>query len=125
MAGRDRLIDPVTRDYIKDANGGYKTTNTIGTQIYHQLAGKRNHWCLDGDAGSDLHEGKHHGTGEDGIAFHEDAVKTALARFIENGQARDLQVEVTAQGNRVSVDASIIDIQGAEVAVEGVTPFEG
>lgn len=125
MAGKDRLINPLTGDYIKAVNGGYATTTTIGTQLYHQLAGKRNLWWGDPDAGSDLHLAKHHGTGAEGVAFNEDAIKTACARFIANGQARDLRVEVTGDGNRINNDVSIVDIQGAEVAVQGVTPFEG
>lgn len=125
MAGKDRLIDPVTKDYIKASGGSYKTTRTIGTQVYHQLAGKRGHWWGDHTAGSDLHEVKHHGTGADGIAFAENAGKTALARFVRDGLARDLRVEAAANNNRIKVDASIVDIQGAEVAVTGVTPFEG
>ena len=125
MAGRDRIIDPKTRDYVKNSTGGYETTDTIGTKLYHQLAGKRGHYWGDKDHGSDLHQVKEHGSGELGLAFAENAVKTATARMVEDGEARDLRVEATAVDGRVSVDASIVDIQGAEVAVEGLTPFEG
>lgn len=125
MAGRDRIIDPATRDYVKNSTGGYETTDTIGTKFYHQIAGKRGHYWGDRNHGSDLHHVKDHGSGEVGLAFAENAVKTACAKLIEDGEARDLRVVATAVNGRVSVDASIVDIQGAEVAVDGVTPFQG
>lgn len=125
MPGKDRKIDPVTRDYIKDDVGGYETTTSIGTQVYHQLAGELDQWWGDSSAGSELHLVKYQGAGADGEAFAENAAKTALARFQQEGLARDLWVEAEAVGTRVYTSARMVDIQGAEVAVEGVTPFEG
>lgn len=125
MAGRDRIIDPVTKDYVKNSAGGYKTTRTIGTKAYHQLMGHRGQDWSDEDAGSDLHEAKHHGAGAEGVAFVEDAIKVGLSRLIREGLAHSLKVEAVAVDGRIEWDASAVDIQGAEVAIEGVTPFEG
>lgn len=122
---KDRLIDPVTKDYIKNSTGGYETTETVGTQVYHQLVGKLNLWWGDSEAGSKLHLIKDVGAGAAGIAFAEDATRTALEKFKKQGLIRDIRVEVEAIGNKIFINASVIDIQGASVSVDGVTPFTG
>jgi phage gp46-like protein len=125
MAGRDRIIDPATKDYVKNSTGGYATTTTIGTQIYHQMSTKLGHWWGDPTAGSNLHLVTQYGAAEDGRVFATNAVKTSLSRFVSEGLARDLRVEAVAINNRISVSSSAVDIQGAQVGVSGVTPFEG
>lgn len=123
MSGRDRRIDPVTRDYIQDGAGGYETTTTIATKMYFQIVVPRNSWHGDPELGSDLHLVKFEGAGEAGRIFAADAVKASLARFVKQGLASGLKVDASADGGRISIDARITDIQGAVIGV--VTPFEG
>lgn len=125
MPGRDRKIDPVTRDYVKNGRGGYETTTTIATKVYHQLKGKRGTWWGDPDAGSDCHLIPQKGAGVGGIVFAKNAIRTALQRFVDQGLARDIEVEATSTASgRIVPRSSITDIQAGKIDTTGLTPFD-
>ena len=118
MAGYDRTIDPVTGDY-RDADGGeFEQTLTIAPAVYHQMKAERGRWWGDQDAGSDLYLAKHRGTGRAGQLFAEDAVRSALQVFVDQGVADDLEVLAEGRANgRIVMRTSITDVQHGPVDV--------
>lgn len=52
MAGLDRVIDPLTKDYVSDGAGGRQKTRDASTAIYHQFLTRLGKWIGDVDAGS-------------------------------------------------------------------------
>ncbi len=123
MAGYDRLIDPTTGDYV-DADGGeYEETKTIATAVYHQLKTERGRWWGDADAGSDLYLIRQKGLTRSTVVFAEDAIRTALQPFVDNGQATDVQVAASADAfGKLAIEASITDLQGGRIDVSDIAP---
>ena len=122
MAGRDRKLDATTGDYVKDGNGGYETTITISTAVYHQLKLARGSWWGDPDRGCDLHLVTQMGITQGTVVFAKNAVKTALQRFVDEGLAKDLEVNAVGDANgRLGLQSLITDIQAGQLDVSGLT----
>lgn len=125
MALRDRKLDPVSGDYIKNAVGGYEHTTTIQTKVYHQLKGRRGAWWGDAGAGSDLYLVLEQGVTRDSIIFARNAVRTALQRFVDQGLAKDLSVEAAGDARgRITLTSRITDISAGELDISDLTAFD-
>ncbi len=115
MPGRDRILDPISRDYVADGKGGYQKTTTLRTAIHHQLLDELGNWVGDPEAGSTLHEFGRAKNSEAQALRAAEAVRVALQRFVDQGLAKDLDVTVerSVEGRWV-IRSSITDIQHNE-----------
>lgn len=124
MPGRDRVIDPLTGDYVSDGRGGYKTTNNLSTAIWHQLQGKKGKWVGDPDKGSLIFTLEREPNSQGAALLAGDFTRAALQIFVDAGQARDLQVvtQRDAQKNRISLASSIVDTSHGEIDITDLIP---
>lgn len=56
MAGRNRRIDPLTKDYVADGSGSYTYDDDPRTVIYGQVMTRKGQWWGNPEAGSRLWE---------------------------------------------------------------------
>lgn len=123
MAGKDRILDPETGDYVSDGKGGLQTTTDLRTAVWHQVAGKRTKWVGDPDAGSDLYTFERVGNSEDTAIAAKDAMARCLQPFIESGRGADLVVDTDrAPLGRLTVVASMKDVSHGQIDVAPFTP---
>lgn len=127
MAGRNRVIDPKTKDYVVDGKGGYKYTRDLSTCVYYQMQSDKEKWVGDPDAGNLLWQLRRHGVNDNTIAKTTLAVSSALQRFVDKGLATDLLVEAQKDPVKGRVDwiASLRDIQFGELDLTPLLPFGG
>lgn len=125
MPGADRVIDPITKDYVDNGAGSWKTTTTIATAVYHQLQGELNAWAGDSEAGSRFYQIKRAPNNDRIRQMATDFVRTALQVFIAKGLAADLKVETVRLGTNQAVTRSFIrDVQsGANIDLNPLMPF--
>jgi phage gp46-like protein len=123
MPGWDLRIDPVTKDYVDDGRGGFQTTETIETMLYHQLQTRRNEWVADPELGCTAHLIPPKDTASVALR-RRDAFLQALKEFVDLGLAADLVVEVDRdQRGRQVIRSSIRDVQRGEINLQGLLPF--
>jgi phage gp46-like protein len=116
MAGRDRKLDPGTGDYVADGRGGYETTTTAETALYHQIQGELGRWWGDAAAGSRLYE-------LDRAKSHaritrtalEDRLREALAPLFEAGRITEVSVQASRDRDRASFEVTCRDGQRGEL----------
>jgi phage gp46-like protein len=121
MAGLDRKIDPVTKDYIADGFGGFETTTTIAPAAYHQLVGKRGFWWGNPDQGSDLHLIANENISQKTFIFAKNAIATAMQMFIDQRRARDLTIDIDSpRPGYMTIESQITDTQGGVIDVSGL-----
>lgn len=88
----DRVIDPVTKDYVRGTNGTWTKTDTAATAVYHAVASERapeggvGGWWRDRVAGSRLHTLRREGVTSDQPRRIERLVEDALARLVQRGR---------------------------------------
>ncbi len=119
MAGYDRKIDPVTRDYVDndDANG-FELVSNISTSLYHDLQTELNSWWGDETAGSALFQVFRMGLNSETLAFARLSVKAVLEKYVRIGLATDPFVDVEAvPGGRFRLLARLTDVTGAIINV--------
>ena len=124
MAGRDREIDPLTKDYVDDGAGGYENTTTVRTAGYHQLTTERDQWWADRNVGSDLHLAPQLTASATALQFIEDSVRAALQALIDAGLAREQNVIVQPDKripDRMLVLADLLDQNSTIVDLTEVT----
>lgn len=118
MPGLDRVLSPLTGDYVSAPGGEFAETLTISTALFHQMKTERNRWSLDPAAGSDLHLAKHYGAGVGGKVFTENAIREAAKPLVDEGLAADVEVEIAADARgRIVAVASITDVQHGPLEV--------
>lgn len=122
MPGEDRVIDPMTRDYVDDGQGSWEKTTTVATALYLQLTSELNAWAGDPEAGSELHLIAKDGKGDRvGLKKAEDFVRRAFRSFLDEGRIADLKVSVdTNQLGRLVLVMSCRDVQqgtGVEIGL--------
>lgn len=123
---RERKIDPITRDYVRDGAGGYVYTTTSATKIFHQIVGRRGSWWANAAIGSDCHRIRERNLDRGGIVAAENSVRTALQLFIDRGLISDLRVEVEADARgRIALLVEARDSQGEQIDLSGLAPFGG
>jgi len=122
MPGLDRVIDPVTLDYVDDGAGGYLETPTIRTGVHHQLNGQLNRWPGDPAAGSERYLIRQGNIDRGALAFAEQTTRAALQPFVDAGEARDVEysVDVEPSVGRLIETIGITDIQGATIPVADI-----
>lgn len=109
----DRLLDPVTHDYIDDGAGGTETTTTVATSMMSQFFITLNAWCLRGEAGNDLAKLLAQGDiGEQVIQEAREILLLAMKPMLDAGQLADpiLEIEKDTEGRLVIVN-SVLDVQ--------------
>jgi phage gp46-like protein len=115
MAGRDRIIDPVTKDYVRDDNGNCETETDGRTSVYHQLTDEKDTWWGDPDAGSDLHKLARAKNGEVALARAADITRAALEPLEEAGVIDQVEVQVERdQANRLVIASQQRSVQSGE-----------
>jgi phage gp46-like protein len=120
----DRVLSPLTLDYVPDGRGAWQTTPTIATAIHHQLRSERNGWCLDPDAGSDLHTLARLRLTE-GVALRAgDTIRAALKPLVEEGRAADVAIRAERQpGGLLALEGTVRDVQHGPIDLEPLLPF--
>lgn len=123
MAGYDRKIDPVTKDYVSDGKGSYVKTATCETAAYHQVQDRFGEWAGDHTAGCRAHAIKRKNNGATMLRL-KDAFHDALQVLVDNGRARDLKVELDLDqyGRRV-ISTQLTDAQVGPLDVSNLLPF--
>lgn len=123
MAGRDRILDPKTGDYVSDGKGGWQETTDLRTAAWHQLADEKGHWVGDPDAGSDLWKFQRVGASVENENAIKDSVTQALKLFTDAGRAADLVVTTTRDPlGRIEADASLRDVQHGTINIAPIKP---
>jgi phage gp46-like protein len=115
--GRDRVIDPATGDYRKDGRGGYETTRSIATAVYHQLHGELDQWVGDADAGCGAFRLRRLDSSASMHRFKTE-YEQCLQVFVDDGRAADLVVEIDRLSTgKWAVAPSLRDVQYGEITV--------
>ena len=97
MAGVDRILDPLTRDYVLvAADGSWSTTRSARTSVYHSILAYRGRWVDDAEFGSRLNELSRAKNTIRMRAVIADMITEALQMLIEAGRiSRDQLVTAT------------------------------
>lgn len=112
MPGLDRMLDPVTGDYIDAPGGEYEETLTAAPALYHQMKTPLGRWWGDLDAGSLLHLLRQRGADEPTVRFAEDAALQALDRLVVDGLIESPAAAASAdRRGRMHLSTSCVDIQ--------------
>ncbi len=114
MAGRDRQIDPATKDYIRDEFGEALTTRTAITSIYHQIAGELGQWVGDPEAGSEFFQLKRAKNPVTSPRVISDILNRALAVLVNAGDITEPAFEQVRSIDRVDSSVFTEDIQEGE-----------
>ncbi len=124
MAGLDRVIDPVTKDYVSDGNGGRLKTRTARTAIYHQLITRLGQWWGDPTAGSGFFELARSVSTLQTPRVIEDVTTQALKRLVDLGRITAPVFETERVGDRVNHSVTVTDIQSGEtLKLTSLLPF--
>lgn len=124
MPGKDRVIDPVTQDYVSDGKGGYVYTTTLATAMQHQLLDELDGWPGDPTAGSNLHLAQKGNVDRATMIATRNAARVALQGFVDAGAARNLRTEVKPEGTRLFLETQLTDVQTGELDVSFITALE-
>lgn len=124
MAGYDRRINPITKDYVDNGRGGFETTRTLETAVYHQLQGHLNKWVGDPAAGCAAFGVVRKGARS---VLHQlqDVYTAALLPFVKSGRGADLVVAIDrTQTGALAIRSSMRDIQGrGTLNIDPLLPF--
>lgn len=122
---RSRVIDPITRDYVQEG-GGRKYTRTIATKLHHAVRAHRGEWTGDPDRGSTYHLIARGNIDKTTAARAENALKLAVQPFVDEGLAKDLEVQVDVgdgAAGRVFAETAITDTQAGTIDLVDVVRF--
>jgi hypothetical protein len=117
VAGRDRVISQVTRDYVRDDYGSFETTRTAATAVHHQLHGVLDTWPGDPDAGRDTSKEPSTPDDPNQLAGFENSIRDALKRLEVEGRIANVDVLVEAHDTvpgRTLVAIEADDLQSGE-----------
>lgn len=115
---RSRVIDPVTRDYVR-AGGTRATTTTIATSLYHAFNTERGTWPGDPDRGCAMRRLARGNLGPGIQAEARNELEQAAAPFLAEGIARDFRAVVEVQGRRLVYETSIVDVRAGRLTMTG------
>lgn len=93
MPGKDRVIDPITKDYVDDGVGGCLETETQETAVYHQLTGHLGRWPGDAKAGALLFTLQRENDTDETEHRAVDYTTSALQPLVDVGRILNVQVE--------------------------------
>lgn len=122
MPGLDMKIDPITRDYVDDGEGGFATTRDASTAIVHQILTEKNHWVGDFEAGSRLYQLPHK-LSDEVVRAARDIVEEAMRPLDQAGLITDSQLttERDVRGKLV-LSGTARDIQTGEIDLSPLLP---
>jgi phage gp46-like protein len=116
MAGRDRKLNVLTGDYIADGNGSYETTTTAETAIYHQMRGDKGKWWGDYNAGNRFFElARVKSIQNVSVNRLRDVISELLQPLIDANRVHGLIFRDERKGDRIDIEATVIDSQSGEV----------
>jgi phage gp46-like protein len=122
----DLRLDPVTRDLVPDASGGFETTESAETAVMLALSSHFEKWWGDPDAGSQLYalvQGNDVNGLEESI---DDEVRRALGSLVKRGRISIVSVNTYRSGTgRIVVETQIADNSTGQPVDVVVTPFGG
>jgi len=122
MPGWDLEIDPITRDYIDDGHGAFKTTVTAETAIYHQFMTHRNRWAGDPDAGCRLYQLPRK-LSDENVRTAIDMCKEAMAPLLAAGLVADYHLSTERdQRGRLGIVGTVEDTQAGELDITPLLP---
>lgn len=126
MAGRSRVIDPLTRDYVVDGKGGRKTTRTVQTSLYHAFQGRRGRWPGDDNHGSDIWRLVRERLTADSPARAENAMRVAAQPFLDEGLLRSFEARAEREPitGRLLIETAAVDAQTGPIDISDIVPFE-
>ena len=127
MAGRSRVIDPITRDYVTDGKGGRKTTLTAATSLYHAFQGRRDKWGGDPDHGSDVWRLARDRLTADAAQRAENAMRIAAQPFLDEGMIRSFEVRADREPatGRILIETAAVDAQAGPIDLSDVVSLIG
>ena len=114
MAGFDRVIDPVSRDYVSDGKGGRKKTRDASTAIYHQFITQLGRWIGGPDKGSDFFKLDRAKNPLSKPMEIQDIAVAALAPLVEEERITEAVFEQDRSIDRVLTKINVTDIQSGE-----------
>jgi phage gp46-like protein len=125
MPGLDRLLDPVTRDYVPDGRGSTQKTATAQTKLHHALLGDAEKWSLDADSGSTLWQFKRSNASEEVLGQVRAAQEAALRPLMRDQIIDQLEVEgVRDTTHRFLIESEARDVQtGEQLNLSPLMPF--
>lgn len=119
-APRSRILDPITRDYVRDGGGrGY--TRTIATSLYHTLTTERASWAGDFDAGCSLRRLARGNLGPGVEAEARNELEAAIAPYITEGLASAPAIQIQLQGRRLTYALELTDTRAGRVELTGAS----
>lgn len=119
-APRSRILDPVTRDYVR-AGGGREHTTTIATSLYHTFATERATWPGDFDAGCGLRRLARGNLGPGIEAEARNELEQALAPYITEGLASSPEIAIQLQERRLGYTIELTDVRAGRIELTGAS----
>lgn len=110
MAKRERIIDPGTRDFVSDGDGGYTYTTDARTAVYLAIQGERGRWWGDAQAGSrlwELDQAKSLARSTDEEIS--DIVLEALQYLVDANRISDIEIITERDGQRGLFEVTMRD----------------
>ncbi len=122
---KDRKLDPITHDYIPDGAGGFETTETIETEMQHQILDRFAMWWGDPSAGSMLYMLAQANLGERDRLLAKRYSEVALQSIVDGGRATNLRVtsRIDKTYQRIVVENTLSDVHSAGADVSVLTPL--
>ena len=127
MPGFERILDPISRDYVSDGRGGNEKTRSARTRVFHRLQAQYARWWGDVEHGSRLYEFQRANDSADTVRALKAAVEAALQPLVEAQFIADLVVEIQRdQVGREFVYTTMRDVQtGEEIDATDLVRFKG
>lgn len=124
MAGRDRIIDAITRDYVKDENGECTTTRTAATSLFHAVRQKKGQWVGDPDGGSEFADLSRAKNTLQSPRVIRDIFTRAARRLLEAGRIGEAEFEQIRKSDRIDSNITVLDLQsGEKIQLLDLLPF--
>jgi phage gp46-like protein len=126
MAGKSRVIDPITKDYVLDeARGTVMVVRDARTAIYHQVQTRLGQWWGDPGAGSRLFELERAKSLLRTPIVIKDIFSEALAPLVEDGRITEPAFESLRTIDRIDTSVTTSDMQtGEELELTDLLPFQ-
>jgi len=123
MAGYDRTIDPLTKDYVSDGAGGYVKTRGLATACYHQLQTDQDRWVGDPDAGNESWKVPRKRT-DANVQRIAEAFRSCLQVFVKDGRGAGLIVQIGEdETGRAVISTRMQDLQAGKGTPLDLTPM--
>ena len=126
MAGFDRVIDPFTKDYVRnDAISSVAKSRNALTAIYHQFLTELGQWWGDPDAGSRFFTLARAKNLQSSPIVIQDITSRALQPLIDDGRITAPSFQSERLTQRVNQEVNVTDLQsGEQLELTDLLPFE-